>query len=73
MLIYFMVIWNIVQNYGIFYDHLVHFGIMYIQWKIWQTCAPVKATTGRILSCVYTKHEFCVVHMSKFVLYVRSK
>jgi hypothetical protein len=25
MLIYFMVIWNILETFGIFYDHLVHF------------------------------------------------
>jgi hypothetical protein len=25
MLIYFMAIWNILQTFGIFYDHLVHF------------------------------------------------
>jgi hypothetical protein len=31
MLIYFKAIWNILQTFGIFYDHLVHF--MYI-WYI---------------------------------------
>jgi hypothetical protein len=25
MLIYFMVIWNILRTFGLFYDHLVHF------------------------------------------------
>jgi hypothetical protein len=25
MLIYFMAIWNILQTFGIFYDHMVHF------------------------------------------------
>jgi hypothetical protein len=25
MLIYFMAIWNIVETFGIFYDHWVHF------------------------------------------------
>jgi hypothetical protein len=25
MLIYFMTIWNILEKFGIFYDHLVHF------------------------------------------------
>jgi hypothetical protein len=25
MLIYFVAIWNILQTFGIFYDHLVHF------------------------------------------------
>jgi hypothetical protein len=25
MLIYFMALWNILQAFGIFYDHLVHF------------------------------------------------
>jgi hypothetical protein len=50
MLIYWTAIWNILQLFGIFSDHLVHFvfiwyifsgfGIMY-QRKIWQPCCPL--------------------------------
>jgi hypothetical protein len=28
MFIYFMAIWNILWRFGIFYDHLVHFGFI---------------------------------------------
>jgi hypothetical protein len=36
MLIYFMAVWNILQTFGIFYDHLVHFvSIWYIFSRFW--------------------------------------
>jgi hypothetical protein len=39
MLMYFMGIWMILQTFGIFYDHLVHysgFRTIHIPRKIWQ-------------------------------------
>jgi hypothetical protein len=35
MLIYFMVIWNILQTFGIFYDHLVHFVFIWYIFPVW--------------------------------------
>jgi hypothetical protein len=29
MLVYFMAIWNILQKFGIFYDHLVYFVVIW--------------------------------------------
>jgi hypothetical protein len=56
MLIYFMVMWNILQTFGLFYDHLVHFvfiwyilsgfGIMY-QEKF-DNPAPTHAQTSKV-------------------------
>jgi hypothetical protein len=40
MMVYFMVIWSILQPFGIFYCHLVYiFPFWYVvQRKIWQPC-----------------------------------
>jgi hypothetical protein len=39
MLIYIMAIWNILQTFGVFYDHLVHFFLFWyhVPRKIWQS------------------------------------
>jgi hypothetical protein len=59
MLIYFIAIWNILQTFGIFYDHLVHFvfiwyifsglGILY-QEKSGNTGGELRAGTNLLRS-----------------------
>jgi hypothetical protein len=38
MLIYFMAIWNILQTFGIFYDHLVYFEFIWSIFPLLVSC-----------------------------------
>jgi hypothetical protein len=38
VLIYVMAIWNILQTFGIFYDHLVHFVFIWYIFPVWVSC-----------------------------------
>jgi hypothetical protein len=38
MLIYFTAIWNILQTFGIIYDHLVHLVLIFVYFPVWVSC-----------------------------------
>jgi hypothetical protein len=60
MLIYFMAILNILQTFGIFYDHLVHFVFIWyifpiwciVSRKIWQPCSGM-CFAEKSMYCMY--------------------
>jgi hypothetical protein len=45
MLIYFMAIWNILQTFGIFYDHLVHFVFIWYIFLVLESCTKKNLAT----------------------------
>jgi hypothetical protein len=45
MLIYFMTIWSILQSFGIFYDHLVHFVFMWYIFPVLVSCTKENLAT----------------------------
>jgi hypothetical protein len=47
MLIYFMAIWNILQTFGAFYDHLVHFVFLLVQFVFIWYIFPVWVIFGK--------------------------
>jgi hypothetical protein len=38
MLEYFLALWNILQTFGIFYDHLVHFVLIWYIFPVLESC-----------------------------------
>jgi hypothetical protein len=45
MLIYFMALWNILQTFGIFSDHLVHFMLIWYIFPVLISCTKKNLAT----------------------------
>jgi hypothetical protein len=55
-LVYFVVIWYILWQFGILYGHLVHFSPR----KVWQPCSEVvtRKSSSRVLGSFCSLHNF---------------
>jgi hypothetical protein len=61
MLIYFMNIWNILQTFGIFYDHFVQFGFHMVPFPVLASCTKKNlATPGQ-------SHKSQVIEVDQFM------
>jgi hypothetical protein len=49
ILIYFMAIWNILQTFGIFYGHLVHFAVIWYFFPVLVCCTEKNLATLRCM------------------------
>jgi hypothetical protein len=52
MLIYFIAIWNILQAFGIFYDHLVHFVSIWYILPVLVSCTDEKSGNPGGVTCI---------------------
>jgi hypothetical protein len=64
MLIYFMVIWNIVWPFEIFYDHLVHFVFIWYIFSVW--VSYMKKNLATLSHIPALRFRFYLFHLSFF-------